>query len=132
MKTNIGFNNRQFLTKKEWLTYLKRMPVRYIRKKKTEFCEICLKPPLDKNPLENSHIIAFRKGIVDFALTPDFLDENTNILSAHKIKCNKSAELSTSEICRKLIKMNIHKLPNFLPEETLKVWNSLFSNKIVD
>ena len=124
MKTNIGFEDRDFLTKGEWQTYLKRMPVRYIKKKKTEVCEICHKPPTQDNPLENSHIIPFIKGIVDFALTPDFLDKDKNIISAHKRECNKSAELNNDKICKKLKMMGVNELPNFLPKEILMVWHS--------
>ena len=125
MRTNIGFKGRDFLTKAEWQTYLKRMPVRYIKKKKTEVCEICQKPPTKNNPLENSHRIPFRRGIVEFALTPDFLDDYTNIISAHKRKCNKSAELNNYEICKMLKMMNIHELPDFLRKDTLKIWGTL-------
>ena len=73
----------------------------------------------------NSHKIPFRRGIVEFALTPDFLDDYTNIISAHKRKCNKSAELNNFEICKTLKKMGIRELPSFLPKETLNIWNSL-------
>ena len=125
MKTNIGFEDRVFLARAEWQTYLKRMPVRYIKKKKTEVCEICKKPPTKENPLENSHRIPFRKGIVEFALTPDFLDKDKNIISAHKRECNKSAELNNYEICKMLKMMNINQLPDFLPKDTLKIWGTL-------
>ena len=45
MRTNIGFKGRDFLTKAEWKTFIKRRAVRYIGKKKTEVCQICQKPP---------------------------------------------------------------------------------------
>ena len=128
MKTNQGFGCRVFLTKIEWQTYLKRMPVRYIKKKKENLCEICGKKPTKENPFESSHIIAFRTGIVDFALTPDFLDKDSNIVTAHKRICNQSAEIDKSEICKRLINLGISDLPKFLPKDTLNVWNQRILN----
>ena len=125
MKTNRGFGDRIFLTKIEWQTYLKMMPVRYIKKKKEDFCEICGKKPTKENPFESSHIIAFRTGAVDFALTPDFLDKDSNIVTAHKRICNQSAEIDRSEICKRLKKLGILDLSNFLPKDTLNVWGQL-------
>ena len=45
VKCNIGFDGRRFLTEEEWRTYLRRKPVRYIRKAVSEACEVCGKPP---------------------------------------------------------------------------------------
>ena len=115
MKNNIGFDNRTFLTKEEWQTYIKRMPVRYIKKKKKELCEICGKPPLEDNPFESSHIIGFKIGIVYFGLTPDYLDRDENIVSAHKRICNSKAEITSIDVCRRLKSLGIEKLPDFLP-----------------
>lgn len=44
INTNSGFNGRVFLTKSECETYKKRKPVRYIKKKKQNLCEVCRKP----------------------------------------------------------------------------------------
>ena len=121
-KSNIGFNDRIFLKKEEWQTYIKRMPVRYIRKKKQEFCEICGKPPSEKNPLGSSHIIGFGIGIVDFALTPDYLDRDENIVSAHKRLCNSKAELTVRDVCKRLKSKGVEKLPDFLTDEILLEW----------
>ncbi len=130
MKTNIGFNNRVFLTKSEWQTFIKRMPVRYIKKKKKQICEVCFQPPTKDNPLESSHIIGFKIGIVNFALTPDFLDKDQNIYSAHKRKCNKKVELDLVGTCLRLKELGIKFLPNFLPKDTIETWNKIYSNKV--
>ena len=123
MRNNIGFNNRIFLTKEEWQTYIRRMPVRYIKKKKKELCEICGKPPSKDNPFESSHIIGFKIGIVFFALTPEFLDCDENIVSAHKRLCNSKAEISYRDVCSRLKSLDIEKLPDFLPYEVLVEWD---------
>jgi len=124
MKNNIGFNDRNFLTKEEWQTYIRRMPVRYIKKKKTELCQICGKPSSKDNPFESSHIIGFKVGIVFFGLTPDFLDSDENIVSAHKRLCNSKAEKSIQDVCERLKSLGINKLPNFLPSEILAEFSS--------
>jgi len=124
MKINIGFNDRIFLTKQEWQTYLRRMPVRYIRKKKTSICQICGKPSNKDNPFESSHIIGFKMGIVSFGLTPDFLDRDENIVSAHKRLCNSKAEITIQNVCKRLKSLDIDKLPDFLPNEILTAWNN--------
>ena len=41
---NIGFDGRTFLEESEWLAYRRRKPVRYIRRPKTEICELCGAP----------------------------------------------------------------------------------------
>ncbi len=125
MKLTIGFNDRIFLTKEEWHTYIRRMPVRYIRKKKNELCQICGKPPSKDNSFESSHIIGFKIGIVYFGLTPDFLDRDENIVSAHKRLCNSKAEITTQDVCKRLKSLGIKKLPHFLPDETLVAWDKL-------
>ncbi len=129
MKINIGFNDRIFLTKEEWQTYIRRMPVRYIKKKKKELCEICGEPSSKDNPFESSHIIGFKIGIVSFGLTPDFLDRDENIVSAHKRLCNSEAEITAQDVCKRLKSLGIEKLPDFLPNETLVEWEKTNSIK---
>ena len=124
MKINIGFDERIFLTKQEWETYIRRMPVRYIRKRKKELCEICGKPPSKDNPFDSSHIIAFRIGVANFGLTPDFVDSDENIVTAHKKLCNSEAEITIQDVCKRLRSLGIEKLPDFLPNETLEAWNN--------
>lgn len=93
-----GFNGRVFLHDYEHETYLRRMPVRYVRHPKAAICAVCGLPDLPANPLENSHLVPFGEGVRTYKLTPDWLDSPQNIVTAHKRSCNKAAELSKSEI----------------------------------
>ncbi len=114
---NLGFDGRIFLTEAEWRTYLRRKPVRYICKAKASKCEVCGGTPEDGNPFENAHRIAFDTGIVRLALTPDFLDEDANVVTAHRTKCNKVTELTLEDAMRFLRSFGVTELPAFLPEE---------------
>ena len=113
---NLGFDGRIFLTESEWRTYLRRMPVRYIKKTKQAVCEICGRAPDDGNELQNAHKIGFGIGIAEFAFTPDFLDGDHNIVTAHKRICNRKAELSFDEIKKHLEDIGVMELPDFLPK----------------
>jgi hypothetical protein len=124
IQENIGFDGRIFLTQEEWMTYRRRKPVRYIRKAKPNLCEICGKKPMEDNPLENSHRIGFRLGIIFLGLTPEFVDRNDNIVSAHKKVCNKSAELDLPSACCDLKKHGIVELPDYLPNFIHKIWQN--------
>ncbi len=122
IKTNIGFNERMFLTKAEWETYKRRMPVRYIKKKKQKSCEVCGKPEKEDNPFENSHIIGFGLGIIYLGLTPEYIDSHENIVCAHRKKCNSKAELDLHESCRNLKSCGVKSLPGYLPKFVHAVW----------
>jgi hypothetical protein len=119
---NLGFDNRTFLTEAEWRTYLRRKPVRYIRKALMENCEICGHAADEDNPFQNSHRISFDLGIVQLALTPEFLDGDRNIITAHRSACNKSAELDLEKAMRFLVFVGITDLPEFLPLEIRALW----------
>lgn len=97
-----GFDGRVFLHREEWETYMRRMPVRYIRKPHVELCIVCGKPPEKDNPLQHSHIIGFNVGIRKFGLTPTFLDDPSNIQSAHRKHCNAVSELPVDRIGERL------------------------------
>jgi hypothetical protein len=123
---NKGFDGRVFLTKEEWETYCRRKPVRYIRKQKIAICEICGKSEEQGNSFQNAHMIGFDFGITYLALTPDFLDLDSNIKTAHKMICNKKCELSLKEILVYLKQIhNVAKLPDFLSQKILKEWVDL-------
>ena len=119
---NLGFANRIFLTEAEWRTYLRRKPVRYISKAKAVKCEVCGQDPDNGNPFQNAHRIGFDLGIVQLALTPDFLDYGDNIATAHRSKCNKEAELNLEKSMRFLHSLDITELPAFLPQEIRALW----------
>ena len=115
LKRNQGFDGRMFLTESEWRTYLKRKPVRYVRRKCDSNCTVCGKPAAGDNPLQHSHRIGFDMGVIDLALTPDFLDGPENIATAHRKLCNRSVELSLSQACKRLRELGVQALPEFIP-----------------
>ena len=119
---NQGFDGRAFLTEAEWRTYLRRKPVRYIRKLLASKCDVCGQGAEDNNPLQNVHRIAFDLGIVQLALTPDFLDNDSNIATAHRRACNKRAELNLEDSMRFLRSLGVVELPAFLPQEVRSLW----------
>ena len=75
----MGFDGRVFLLDSEYETYMRRMPVRYIRHKISNVCAICGKEATNDNPLEKAHLIPFNLGIKKYRLTPDFLDRKENM-----------------------------------------------------
>jgi hypothetical protein len=125
VKCNLGFDGRTFLTEAEWRTYLRRKPVRYIKKAKTDRCEVCGEAAGPANPFQNAHRIGFDLGIVALALTPEFLDSDANITTAHRATCNKGAELAVEDAMRFLRSRGITELPFFLPEEIRVLWARL-------
>ena len=106
MKTNFGFDGRMFLTEAEHSTYLRRMPVRYVKHKKSLLCCVCGKPGTKESPIENAHKIGFRDGIVRYWLTPDYLDREENIASAHRGACNSAVEWTHEQVQEFLGKEN--------------------------
>jgi hypothetical protein len=125
IKRNIGFDGRVFLTQEEWLTYCRRKPVRYIRYPKTLVCQVCGNPPLNNNPLQSAHIIGFDLGIIELGLTPEFLDSDKNIMTAHRNTCNKKVEQNLSNSMIKLRQIQISELPSYLPTFTRELYRQL-------
>jgi hypothetical protein len=121
--TNIGFGGRMFLTKPEWNCYIRRKPVRYIKKAKPENCEICGKPASPDNPLQNAHIIGFTMGVTHLGLTPEFLDGDENIVAGHRTHCNAKAELSLEGSCLRLKTLGADALPDYLPQQIQEAWS---------
>lgn len=52
--------------------------------------------------MQLAHRVPFRVGVIDWGLTPDWLDHVDNLCLAHKGGCNHAAELTTSEIAKLL------------------------------
>lgn len=123
ISTNIGFDGRVFLIQSEWETYLRRKPVRYIKKKKVELCEVCGKEAVDGNPIQNAHIIGFSLGVIYLGLTPEYVDNDKNIISAHRKYCNYNAELDVYKACLELQRRGIKSLPSFLPKNIQQIWS---------
>jgi len=114
-----------FLTEAEWQAYCRRMPVRYIRKKKEVACRVCGNPESEGNPFQNAHIISFNIGVIDLALTPEFLDSDDNIATAHRIACNKATELDLRASMAHLMSLKVQSLPAFLPGFIHEMWQEV-------
>jgi hypothetical protein len=109
------FDDRVFLTEHEHAAYLRRAPVRFIRGRKHEIkCAHCGKPAQPDNKLQHAHRIPFLKGVLEFGLTPDFLDAHVRIVSAHARKCNDEVEWSSLAICQHLVHCGVERLPSFV------------------
>ncbi|WP_231637072.1 hypothetical protein [Microbacterium sp. No. 7] len=63
---NVGFDGRVFLTDAEHQTYLRRRPVRYVRKviAASNSCSVCGEDGSAENPLQVAHIVPFGLGVV--------------------------------------------------------------------
>jgi hypothetical protein len=122
INSKLGFDGRIFLKESEWETYRRRKPVRYLKKPKNNLCEVCHKIATDDNPIQNAHIIGFEIGVICLGLTPEYVDGHDNIVSAHKKKCNKEAELDLLESCRVLKLRGIKSLPEFIPQDIYELW----------
>jgi hypothetical protein len=119
---NIGFDGRTFLDESEWTTYRRRKPVRYIRERTSTRCEKCGLAETPDNPLQSAHVIGFDMGVIELALTPEFLDSSANIVTAHRRICNKGAEVSLPQAMKRLRSLGITALPQFLPSWIQKAW----------
>ena len=123
---NVGFDGRMFLDEAEWLTYCRRKPVRYIRRPRAPVCqaERCGLPGSPDNPLQSAHIIGFDIGVIDLGLTPEFLDSDTNIVTAHRRTCNKTLELDLQGPMARLRDLGIKELPKYLPAIIQEFWGN--------
>jgi hypothetical protein len=121
-RCNLGFDGRQFLLEAEWTTYRRRKPVRYIRKPKASMCEVCGRPGTADNPLQNAHGIGFDVGVIDLALTPEYLDSDENIKTAHRKTCNQAVELDLVGSMNRLKGLGVRELPAFLPDTVHELW----------
>ena len=124
---NLGFDGRMFLHESEWLTYCRRKPVRYTHKQKAAACEVCGLAESPENKFQNAHLIGFEFGVIHLGLTPQFLDDDANILTAHTKKCNRKAELNEHDSMLRLRKLGVVELPSYLPDAIRKKWSALAS-----
>ena len=106
---NLGFDGRVFLTDAEHQTYLRRKPVRFVRKviAASNSCSVCGEDGSRENPLQVAHIVPFGLGVVHFKLTPEWLDSPANLRWAHRRVCNKAAELSVDQTRAHLIELGV-------------------------
>lgn len=131
VKRNIGFDGRMFLDEAEWLTYCRRKPVRYIRRPRAAACQVseCGLPGSSENPLQSAHLIGFDVGVIDLGLTPEFLDSDKNIVTAHRRGCNKQSELDLEGSMRRLRDLGVEELPEYLPGAIREAWEGRRTNR---
>jgi hypothetical protein len=119
---NVGFDGRMFLDEAEWHTYCRRKAVRYIRRPRAAVCQVCGLPGSSENPLQSAHIIGFDVGVIDLGMTPDFLDSDKNIVTAHRRTCNRSSELDLQGSMSRLRDLGVQELPKYLPAPLQEAW----------
>lgn len=101
-----GYGGRAWLSLTEWETYRRRVAVRYPQKTRAqvvardgEFCSICGgDDDSGTRPIQLAHRVPFKLGVVDWGLSPDWLDGLENLCLAHRGACNDEAELKTAQI----------------------------------
>lgn len=119
---NVGFDGRMFLDEAEWRTYCRRKPVRYIRRPRAPVCQVCPLPGSPDNPLQSAHIIGFDVGVIDLGMTPEFLDSDENIVTAHRRTCNRQSELDLQGALIRLRALGVKELPKYLPAAVQEAW----------
>jgi hypothetical protein len=124
IERNIGFGGRMFLDEAEWLTYCRRKPVRYIRRPKATACQVCGESGSSENPLQSAHRIGFDVGVIDLGLTPEFLDSDENVVTAHRRTCNKKSELDLQDSMERLRDLGVKELPKYLPAVIQEAWST--------
>lgn len=129
---NVGFEGRVFLIEEEWRTYLRRKPVRYVRRPYDSLCSVCKLPATKTTPLQHAHIIGFDMGVVSLGLTPDYLDSVDNTTTAHRHICNRKTELVLEDAIQRLLVLEIcRELPGYLPVEIRNLWESVRETYVI-
>jgi hypothetical protein len=72
--------------------------------------------------LQSAHIIGFDIGVIDLGLTPEFLDSEKNIVTAHRRLCNKQSELDLTASMARLRELRVQELPKWLPAAIHEAW----------
>lgn len=119
-----GYGDRVWLSVEEWQTYRKRVAVRYPQKSRPDVeardgdhCSVCGKRDDEgERRIQLAHRVPFRIGVVDWGLTPDWLDDVNNLCLAHQGACNNKAEIRKKEIPTHLqeLGLNLDKSPAVL------------------
>jgi hypothetical protein len=87
LRVQLFSRGAKFLTDAEHTVYCRRLPVRYAAKSagpKPEVCGVCGSPATPGNPLQAARRIPFNTGIIQYRLTPDWLDRSENLVWAHR------------------------------------------------
>ena len=88
-------------------------------------CQACGQPGSIENPLQSAHVIGFDLGVIDLGLTPEFLDSDKNIVTAHRQTCNRRSELSLCDSMLRLRELSVNQLPPYLPPAVQEAWAHL-------
>ncbi len=123
IETRLGFAGRIFLSKEEWVTFCRVLPVRYIKKSKQKICNVCGLHESQENIFHNSHVIPFALGVTHLGLTPDYVNSDENIVTAHKKDCNKESELDLRGCIGFLKRNGVKAIPEYLPSQIQKIWD---------
>jgi hypothetical protein len=67
-------------------------------------------------------VIGFDVGVIDLGLTPEFLDSDGNIVTAHRRTCNKKSELGLQGSMARLRDLGVQELPQYLPAVIQEAW----------
>jgi hypothetical protein len=75
-----------------------------------------------------AHRIPFKNGIQFLGLTPDFLNDSGNLVSAHRGRCNGAVSLSFIDSLRRLREVGVSELPGYLPKDVLEKWREILGD----
>lgn len=81
---------------------------------KVSICQMCNLPEEAKNRLEWAHLISYKNGFDSLGLTMIFLNSRENLVMAHRVRCNKQAELNLQDSIRRLWDLGHRDLPQHL------------------
>lgn len=108
-----GFGGRAWLTVEEWETYRRRAAVRYPQKLRAEVIKrdgetCCICGSVNGKPIQLAHHVPFKMGLIDFGLTPEWLDSIDNLRLAHQGSCNDLAECKSEEVPQLLVSLGLN------------------------
>lgn len=102
----------------------KKKACKILKKEKNTVCIVCGLSESDDLPMQNAHVIGLDMGIIDLGLTPDFLDSDSNIVTAHRGVCNQDCELNLYDAMVKLKSLGLS-IPQYLPDEIQRLWRNV-------
>lgn len=113
-KIKTKFDGAIWLTPEQWDTYRRCPPVRYVRETLLKarknvgraICDYCHIED-DLTELQACHRIGFTVGVVDWGLTPDWVNQEHNLALAHRKVCNASLELTPGEVVERLTQLGV-------------------------
>jgi hypothetical protein len=123
----VGFDGRRFLTKPEWEAYCRHRPAHRTSRRSlhVEVCYVCGETASVERPFQFAHRIGFLQGILLFGLTPDYVDRQENLVTAHRGACNDAAELTLEEVVKVLRADGVETLPDHLLGRIKLLWDEI-------